>query len=214
MKIIQANLVTECLIAEQSIRVNLALNSWIELVPNVMQLKKQEFDCLWQLHPLTQDTITLYGKTHKIPRFQQLYGEGLQYKYSGKQFYSTAIDSPVITQALAYVNSCEPAFSYNGVLANWYESGSHSMGLHADDEPELIKQAPIYSFSFGEVRLFRIRAKLGTFKLDLLLLPGMLLKMGGEMQSHFKHELPKSKGVLAPRVNLTIRAFNKLATRR
>ena len=57
---------------------------------------------------------------------------------------------------------CEEATStqFNSVLVNLYRDGQDSMGLHADDEPELGSEPVIASVSFGAERNFRLRHRL------------------------------------------------------
>jgi alkylated DNA repair dioxygenase AlkB len=79
------------------------------------------------------------------------------------------------------------------------------MGCHADDEKELGKNPLVASLSFGAQRVLRFRhAKLGL-KFDVPLAHGDLLIMAGELQHHWKHELPKTRKVDTPRINLTFR---------
>lgn len=202
---------TQCVSIEQASYINLGKHSWIIIIPTAISCDQQEFTSLWQLHPPEPDTIRVFGKQHKIPRYQRLYGENCTYTFSGKTMPAYPIDHSLIQRACQHANTCEPTINYNGILVNWYESGLHSMGLHADDEPELHAAAPIFSYSFGAQRLFRIRPiSSDTFiksRLDILLSHRMLLIMGGAMQSNFKHELPKSRRVLMPRINFTVRAF-------
>ncbi len=192
-------------------------NSWLRLIPNIVQLSAIEFSALWQMKPKEQDRIILFGKKHKIPRYQRFYADKLAYSYSGKTMIGYPIENQTLLRALAYVNRLEPNLEYNGILLNWYETGKHSMGAHADDEKELISLASIYSISFGGSRIFRIRSKKSNNKpakkWDISLGNGDLLIMGGETQLHFKHEIIKTVKLVEPRINLTIRAFNKLAQR-
>lgn len=203
-----------CLQISKPTYVDLGRSSWFILIPNALSVSQDEFESLWQAHPATQDSITVFGKTHKIPRFQRLYADSGSYRYSGKTMKAYPLQHPLLLRALAQANGFEKQFDYNGILVNWYQSGLHSMGLHADDEPELKTGAPIYSYSFGASRIFRIRQfsqkASEKIRIDVLLENQSLLIMGGKMQRYFKHELPKSRSVSGARINLTIRAFNSV----
>lgn len=67
--------------------------------------------------------------------------------------------------------------------------------------------APIYSISLGESRIFRIRNIIKKTRRDFVVDDGTLFVMGGNFQKEFKHEVPKSKKYKDRRINLTIRSF-------
>jgi alkylated DNA repair dioxygenase AlkB len=92
---------------------------------------------------------------------------------------------------------------YNAVLCNLYRDGNGSVGLHADDEPEM--GPVIASVSLGAERLFRLRRKDGSVAFSERLPHGSLLIMAGDTQKNFKHEVPKEPAVTQPRINLTFR---------
>jgi alkylated DNA repair dioxygenase AlkB len=151
-------------------------------------------------------TLKLFGKVLPQPRLTAFYGdEGIAYAYSG-----------LTLQALPYTDllkqiqtKIEAAYGvkFNCVLANYYRDGNDSMGWHSDDEPSLGPDPVIASVSFGAERCFHLRhrfeVQMPTQKLRLN--NGSLLMMQGKSQSHWQHQLPKSKKVSGPRVNLTFR---------
>ena len=57
--------------------------SWLKIIPSAISLSDSEFTRLWNLHPHKIDQITLFGKRVNVPRYQCLYGTGIEYKYSG-----------------------------------------------------------------------------------------------------------------------------------
>lgn len=205
---------SDCLQINKPSYVDIGRSSWLILIPNALSVCQNEVESLWRAQPDTQDSITVFGKTHKIPRFQRFYADCGSYRYSGKTMKAYPLQHPLLLRALAQANDFEKQFDYNGILVNWYESGLHSMGLHADNEPELKTGAPIYSYSFGASRIFRIRQfsqkASEKIRIDILLENQSLLIMGGDMQRYFKHELPKSRSVSGARINLTIRAFDSV----
>jgi alkylated DNA repair dioxygenase AlkB len=89
------------------------------------------------------------------------------------------------------------------VLCNLYRDGNGSVGLHADDEPEM--GPVIASVSLGADRLFRLRRKDGSVAFSERLPHGSLLIMAGDTQKNFKHEVAKEPRVTLPRINLTFR---------
>lgn len=93
-------------------------------------------------------------------------------------------------------------------MANLYRNGEDSMGCHADDEKELGVNPVIASLSLGDERLLKFRHQNSKQVLDVTLGHGDLLLMAGEIQHHWKHELPKTKKVKTERINLTFRQVN------
>jgi alkylated DNA repair dioxygenase AlkB len=146
----------------------------------------------------------IYGKTVAAPRLVCWYGEReAVYSYSG----ITHRPHPWHPQLLELKGRIEQfcGHSFNSVLANLYRDGSDSMGWHADKEPELGGNPYIASLSLGAGRLFKFRHNKTKQTVDVRLPGGSLLLMGGALQHHWRHCLPKTKQAVAPRINLTFR---------
>lgn len=175
--------------------------------PNLFSPKEalDYFDILNKETCWQQDSITLFGKTHKQPRLTALYGEENKiYTYSG----ITMFPKP-FTEVLKIIKNKVETISgkkFNTVLLNLYRDGNDSMGWHSDDEKELRKNPVIASVSFGAERMFYLRhKKQKELRYKMVLENGSLLLMGGATQHHWQHGLPKSKKINAPRINLTFR---------
>lgn len=137
---------------------------------------------------------------------------GTHYTYSRREYKPLAWIPELLTlkarieaatPEAAYSNLSLQRCPYNAVLCNLYRGGSDSVGLHADDEPEM--GPVIASVSLGAERLFRLRRKDGSIAFSERLSHGSLLIMAGHTQENFKHELPKQPGITQPRLNLTFR---------
>jgi alkylated DNA repair dioxygenase AlkB len=150
---------------------------------------------------------------HAVPRDEAYYGDpGTHYIYSRREYnplpwipelLSLKARVEEAAPATAYANLSWPRTGYNAVLCNLYRDGRGSVGLHADDEPEM---GPVIgSVSLGAERLFRLRRKDGSVAFSQRLAHGSLLIMAGDTQKNFKHEVPKEPGVTQPRINLTFR---------
>ena len=156
-----------------------------------------------------EERITLFGKTHLQPRLVAWYGDaGTSYNYSGIDH-----DPSPWTDTLARLRRLVEAAAgsrFNSVLLNYYRDHRDSMGLHADDEPELGQEPVIASLSLGEERKLyfrhRLRRDLKTF--NLALPSGSLLIMKGATQRNWKHGLRKLSRHCGPRVNLTFRSVS------
>ena len=102
--------------------------------------------------------------------------------------------------------------SFNSALVNLYRDGNDSMGWHADNEPELGRAPVIASLNFGETRSFRLKARaLQAKPIAINLGNGDLLVMRGELQRHWQHSIPKTRGSGSPRINITFRKIITLA---
>ena len=108
-----------------------------------------------------------------------------------------------VRQSVQVATGCE----FNSVLCNYYRDGADSMGMHADDEPELGAQPAIASLSLGQERILRFQHRLDKTVPDLRLPleDGSLLLMSGETQRCWKHGIAKTRRPCGPRVNLTFR---------
>jgi alkylated DNA repair dioxygenase AlkB len=158
--------------------------------------------------PWQAQQITVWGKTYPQPRLVAWYGDdALSYTYSGITL-SAAPWTPVLQAIRDRVEAlCDCRF--NSVLLNYYRNHRDSMGMHADDEPELGPAPAIASVSFGATRQFvmqhKTRREIGSVRLPLSC--GSVLLMKGAMQANWKHGIPKERKPCGPRVNLTFRTI-------
>ena len=150
-------------------------------------------DCTWEQKP------GVFG--HMQPRLTASYGdEGVTYRYSG-----TVNVALPWTETLLEIKAKIEAVRgrYNFCLLNRYRSGQDSMGMHADDEPEMGNV--IGSLSLGATRTFRIRHNKTKETMSFPVGHGTLIIMAGTMQQFWKHEIPKTKKPVGERINLTYR---------
>ena len=95
---------------------------------------------------------------------------------------------------------------FTTVLLNLYRDGNDSNGWHSDDEKELGQDPVIASVSLGAKRRFQLRHKKDkSLRTTIELEHGSLLLMKGPTQHNWQHQLPKSKRIMEPRINLTFR---------
>lgn len=177
---------------------------WVEYIPQVWE--RAEADALfarlqseikWQ-----QGCISVFGKTHPMPRLTAWYAdEGKSYRYSG--VYHPPQNFTSLLDEIRLVVEAQSGVAFNSVLLNLYRDGQDSNGWHADDEPEMDSDRPIASVSFGQQRRFRMRSHGATSHIDLE--HGSLLIMRAGAQQKMQHCLPKSARKMQPRVNLTFR---------
>lgn len=162
------------------------------------------FRLLYQTLAWQTERLFLFGRWLPVPRLIAWYGEeDACYRYSGVNHCPLPWTTELQALRTDMQRYCGQPF--NSVLANLYRDGGDSMGCHADDEKELGANPLIASLSFGETRMLRFRHTLSKQKLDIQLAHGDLLIMAGELQHHWRHELPKTRLPKQARINLTFR---------
>lgn len=154
----------------------------------------------------SQDKITLYGKTHDVPRLQAWYSdEAINYSYSGMKLHSNHWNNTL----LEIKNKIEEktTHNFNGCLCNLYRNGRDYAAWHSDDEKELGRNPVIASVSFGEQRRFVLKHKTnkGLEQIAIDIPDRSLLIMSGPLQHYWKHQLNKTAKKVGPRINLTFR---------
>ncbi|WP_394757871.1 alpha-ketoglutarate-dependent dioxygenase AlkB family protein [Flavobacterium sp.] len=193
------------LFPEEKITFNLT-DAEIEYYPNFFSSAKANelFLKLQNEIPWQQDSITVYGKNHLQPRLTALYGnEGKSYGYSNIIMQPHAW-SPLIVFIKEEVEKVSNE-NFTTVLLNLYRDGQDSNGWHADNEKELGRNPIIASVSFGAERVFQLKHNKLELKQNIVLQHGSLLIMKGSTQHFWKHQIPKTKKEIEPRINLTFR---------
>lgn len=150
-------------------------------------------NCVWEQKP------GVFG--HMQPRLTASYGnEGVTYRYSGT--VNVALPwIPTLLEIKEKIGAVKGRYNY--CLLNRYRSGHDSMGMHADNEPEMGNV--IGSLSLGATRTFRIRHNKTKETMSFPVCHGTLIIMAGTMQQFWKHEIPKTKAPVGERINLTYR---------
>ncbi|WP_430392108.1 alpha-ketoglutarate-dependent dioxygenase AlkB family protein [Dyella sp. 20L07] len=156
----------------------------------------------WETH-----RIRIFGREVDSPRRSCWIGDAdATYVYSRTRFEPHPW-SPTLSALCARVEQACGAH-FNSVLANLYRDGRDSMGWHSDDEPELGVQPVIASLSLGAARRFRLRSRRAEDRRDVRVIElghGSLLRMAGDTQRLYVHDLPKTSAAVGPRLNLTFR---------
>ena len=156
-------------------------------------------DVQWQ-----EEHYTIYGKRVTAPRLVAWYGDQeATYRYSGIT-HTPLRWLPLLAKLKNQIEK-QSQHTFNSVLCNLYRNGQDSMGWHADKEPELGENPYIASLSLGDTRVFKLRHNKTKQTIDVLLGNGSLLLMGGELQHHWRHSIPKTTKAKQPRINLTFR---------
>lgn len=184
-------------------------SSWLAPVEADALLADLLATIAWEVH-----RIRIYGREVDSPRLSCWIGDpDATYVYSRTRFEPHPWTPSLAALRARVEEAC--ATRFNSVLANLYRDGQDSMGWHSDNEPELGAQPVIASLSLGAVRRFRLRAKRGEEKRHVQVVElghGSLLRMAGDTQHLYVHDLPKTKVAVGPRINLTFRQVHATST--
>lgn len=177
--------------------------------PNFIRKENADnlYDVLLNHLAWEQHSIKIFGKTIPQPRLTALYSINSQpYTYSG-----LTLNPHPFTKELDTLHSKifeQTGYSFTHCLANLYRDGNDSMGWHTDNEKKLGNDPIIASLSLGGVRNFQLKHNNNKeLKYSLPLDHGCLLIMKGKTQEFWKHQLPKTKMPVSPRINLTFRTI-------
>jgi len=195
-------------------RVALADGGWVDFQPGVFEDHAARMDALLEELPLRVEEVVVFGKRHPTPRRTSWHGDaGCAYRYSGRLFepapWTPALRA--IRERLRALTGVE----FNSALANHYRDGGDAMGAHSDDEPELgptRDDIRIASVSLGAPRRFVLQHRRTKDTREWSLGEGSVLVMGGALQHHWVHRVPRTRKPVGPRLNLTFRVVRPSPT--
>lgn len=170
--------------------------SWME--------SKQLLETLTSETPWRHDELIIFGKLIQTRRKVAWYADNsISYTYSGR----TKIGLPWTPTLANLKSNIEEKLKshFNGCLLNYYHDGQDGASWHADDEKSILPLSCIASISLGATRKFEFKHRQTQEKVNIILEPGSLLAMKGSTQEYWIHQLPKSKKIKDPRLNLTFR---------
>lgn len=194
-------------------KINLHLqDADISYYPSFLDQKQARllFEKLEQQTKWQQDHIKIYGKTYPQPRLTKLFSSNqLPYSYSNITMYPEIFPrylEEIKIQVEKLIN-----YQFTTCLANLYRNGQDSNGWHADNEKELGLNPVIASLSLGQPRDFQLKHKnKKELKTKIKLAHGSLLVMQGVTQCNWLHQVPKTKKIIEPRINLTFRKIDTI----
>src|SRR5262249_9054910 len=139
-------------------RIALAHGAWLEHDPAWLSRDEARlaFAALCGELAWEQGEIVLCGRRVLQPRLIAWAGD-LGYRYSGQTLEPRPF-TPTAERLLERVRETVGTL-FNHVLVNRYRDGADSMGLHADDEPELGRDPILATVSLGAPRRFVLRPR-------------------------------------------------------
>ncbi len=155
-------------------------------------------ETLWE-----ERDIVVFGKQHREPRLSTLHSEPhITYTYSG----ILRTPQPWTPLLKELRDKCADATGtiFNAVLVNLYRDGGDGVEWHAGNEVSNGRKPTIASLSFGASRRFDFRHRETKETIQAQLDAGLLV-MSGLSQRCWVHQLPRTKRVSEPRINLAYR---------
>ncbi|MCG8578180.1 MAG: alpha-ketoglutarate-dependent dioxygenase AlkB [Flavobacteriales bacterium] len=169
---------------------------------------KQYFDRLMSEIQWKNDEAIIFGK-HIITKRKVAWYADKTYSYTYSKVSRTALLWTDLLLEIKEQVEHQTGQTYNSCLLNLYHNGSEGMAWHSDDEKDLKRHGSIASLSFGASRKFAFKHRKTKEKIDFVLQSGDLLEMKDETQDHWLHNIPTTKKVHTPRINLTFRQMIK-----
>ena len=164
------------------------------------------FDCLYKTIEWKNDQAIIYGKLIVTKRKVAWYGDAdLEYTYSN--ITKKALRWTKELLELKSIAEERTGEKFNSCLLNLYHNGGEGMAWHSDAEKDLKKNGAIGSMSFGAERKFAFKHKATKETVSVILEHGSLLVMKGTTQTNWQHQLPPTKIIIRPRINLTFRTI-------
>lgn len=201
-------------------------SSSVLLYRNALAMEDNEFEEAANFMKDETKVVQQQSMGNLVPRKQCTFGP---VKYKNYPLISNEAEWPSIvrrvrdtTRVFAAELGIPNPEEYDGVHANYYGDAMDSVSQHSDAEKQLIKGAPIFSYTYivnnddSLARGFQINRMPSAGYVvdgkgqvaDVTLLSGDLLVMMGDMQQFFTHGVKKLPGkTVGARLNFTVRKF-------
>jgi alkylated DNA repair dioxygenase AlkB len=164
------------------------------------------FDLLLQKIVWENDEIIIFGKHIVMKRKVAWYGDS-DYLYTYSNITKQALAWTKELLELKEIVEKLTETKFNSCLLNLYHNGNEGIGWHSDNEESIEPNSIIASLSLGAQRKFSFKHKQTKQTISLVLEHGSLLIMKDATQTYWLHNLPKSKNISGPRINLTFRTM-------
>lgn len=167
----------------------------------------EQFEELWNTHNKEYNKIKVFGRMCTSKRYQNCYGQ--PYTFSGVKMDS----KPIPEYLQKYINYFNKLYgvNFNMCLLNFYEDGNHYIGMHSDNEKQIVKYSPIITITFLEdsenPRKFTILNKKTKEKRYKELKHNSYFTMKNRFQEVYKHGIPIQKKIKTKRISITLRVF-------
>jgi alkylated DNA repair dioxygenase AlkB len=174
-------------------------------LPHSLLLGPDEFEKLWNEHPVEFHQIHIHGRTVATPRWQQAYGR--DYHYTGRTNAALPllpVLQPLVSWCMLHIDE-----RLNGILLNWYDAAhGHYIGKHRDSTKNMAYGCPIVTISLGSTRVFRMRPWKGNGYQDFAASDGSVIVIPFDTNQAFTHEVLRLTKDRGRRISITLRGFD------
>jgi alkylated DNA repair dioxygenase AlkB len=203
---------------------SLYIPNFIENPTEIFEELNEEINWL----PRSNFTFKIFGHIFNLPRDKAFQGDNMGddfrplYRY-GDDYLPKVVD--FTKKAGEIRDKLEKKFGVhnNHMVANRYINGKDHIGFHVDKVRDFVPGSKVYTVSFGEERVFRMKKmpskrieKLEGYEeekikekeeiFDVILKPGSLFIIGPKTNTFYKHSIVKTgKKNVGTRISLTIR---------
>ena len=156
---------------------------------------------------IKESDFKLHDSRFRSVRFFSNEVKGI-YKY-GKVEVSTAVKlTPSLEILLNRMNDIFDS-DYNGIIINKYENGNQFIEKHSDSKNH--PDNGVMLISYGITRNFRVfDKKTGNKIMDIPLIHGEMIHMGGDFQAEFEHDVEKQPKITGSRHSISFHKYMNL----
>lgn len=178
-------------------RRELGNGAWVDQVPGWLRTPDALFDRLRVAVPWRDERRRMYDSVVAVPRRSAWYGD------------ASRVPDPVVAECRDELNrryapaGADPLVSAGLCL---YRDGADSVAWHGDRIGRGAHSDTIVAvLSLGSARPFLLRPAGGGPSIRLTVGHGDLLVMGGSCQRTWEHAVPKTRGLVGPRISVQFR---------
>jgi alkylated DNA repair dioxygenase AlkB len=174
-------------------RLTLDEHSWVDVVPGWISGPAPLFDSLKMLVPWAQHHRQIFEQTFLEPRLTAEYRN------------LRDVPHPALVDAAAALSS-HYGVVYDNLWLNFYRDGQDSTGWHRDRFSCRLPQCVVPVLTLGVKRQFLLKPRGGGRSIGFTPASGDLIVMGGRCQENWVHGVPKTPGMVEPRISVNFQS--------
>jgi alkylated DNA repair dioxygenase AlkB len=167
--------------------------SWVEIVPGWITGSAALFQALETAVPWKQHHRKLFEQTFLEPRLTAEYRD------------LRDVPHPALVEVAAALSK-HFGIVYDNLWLNFYRDGQDSTGWHRDRFSCRRPECVVPVLTLGAKRQFLLKPRNGGRSIGFTPASGDLIVMGGRCQEDWVHGVPKSPGLLEPRISLNFQS--------
>lgn len=174
-------------------RTQLDAHTWVDVVPGWITGPSTLFEALQTSAPWKQRTREIFEQTVLEPRLTAEYRD------------LRSVAHPALVEA-AEALSKHYGVVYDSLWVNFYRHGQDSTGWHRDRFSCRRPECVVPVLTLGAKRPFLLKPRRGGRSIGFTPASGDLIVMGGRCQEDWVHGVPKTPGLLEPRISVNFQS--------